>query len=161
MVGWRTPARSSGRIALYQGDSAPALEQFTESLLIRRDLADNGGIAAALEGLAGVASALHNPHDAARLAGAAGAIWAQLGAPLPPPDQSFYQRIIAEARRGLTEAAFDAAWAAGQALSPAQAITLALSLNSSVASAPPATPGATIVAPATPIPMPPPPGTLA
>lgn len=136
-----------GRIALHRGDSALALAQFTESLRIRRDLGDNVGIAAALEGLAGVASALHNPHDAAHLAGAAGEIRARLGAPLPPSDQPFYQRIIAETRQGLTASAFDAAWAAGQALSPARAITLALSLNCPTAIAPTVPADIAVVAP--------------
>ncbi|MFN8540403.1 MAG: LuxR C-terminal-related transcriptional regulator [Thermomicrobiales bacterium] len=131
-----------GRIALYDGDPASALAQFTESLLLRRDLGDNGGIAVALEGLAGVANALHNPGDAARLAGAADAIRAQVGIPLPSSDQPFYRRIVAEIRQGLTEAAYAAAWTAGQALPPDRAITLALSLDSAAASAPPPAPAA-------------------
>lgn len=136
-----------GRVALDRGEPAVALRQYTESLLLRRDMGDNGGIAAALEGLAAVASALHHPAVAARLAGSAEVIRAQLGASLSPVDRAFCQRVVAETRQALAAPAFAAAWAAGRALSPDQAIALALHLNEPAASAPPAPAG--MVAPST------------
>ena len=74
---------------------------------------------------------------------------------VPPCPPRISRSISASSPRragGSPRRRFDAAWAAGQALSPAQAITLALGLNGSTAGAPPATPAATVVAPAAPTP---------
>jgi hypothetical protein len=63
---------------------------------------------------------------AARLFGAVEAPHETLVAPLVPLYREYYQRRVTAARAQLDEAAFAAAWAAGRALTLAQAIAEAL-----------------------------------
>ncbi|MFL5735692.1 MAG: tetratricopeptide repeat protein [Chloroflexia bacterium] len=63
---------------------------------------------------------------AATLAGAGEALLDKLGAPLPPFERPFYGPAIRAARAQLGEAAFDAAWAEGQAMNPQHAAESAL-----------------------------------
>ena len=62
---------------------------------------------------------------AARLAGAAGALREQLGAPVSPGDRSWYEPAIAHARAALGDAGFTAAQAEGRAMTLEQAIAYA------------------------------------
>src|SRR5262249_10234241 len=63
---------------------------------------------------------------ALRLAGAAAALRAAMGAPLPPPARVRHETALAPARRALLPGAGAAATAAGRALPPQQAIAAAL-----------------------------------
>jgi len=71
---------------------------------------------------------------AARLGGAAAALRAVSGAPLRPADQASYDGTLASLRAQLGDGAFTVTWAAGQALSPQQAITMALGATTSTTS---------------------------
>ena len=62
-----------------------------------------------------------------RLFGAADSILKALVWRLPPADDEAYERNLASARAQLSEAAFNAAWDEGRALSMEQAIDYALS----------------------------------
>ena len=57
---------------------------YEESLVIRRELGDRGGIADSLEGLASVVAALGDSLRAARIWGAAERLREEIGSPLRP-----------------------------------------------------------------------------
>jgi predicted ATPase/DNA-binding winged helix-turn-helix (wHTH) protein len=97
-----------------RGDAGRATALYEESLALRRALGDLQGIVECLEGLAEVAVAQPHLDRAAQLLGAAEALRATIGAPLPPRQQARVARHASAARAGLGEAAFGAAWAAGQ-----------------------------------------------
>jgi predicted ATPase/DNA-binding winged helix-turn-helix (wHTH) protein len=106
--------RILGTVAQTQGDLTHATALHEESLALRRALGDLYGIAECLEGLAEVAVAQQHLHQAAQLLGAAAALRAELGAPLSPREQARIARHVSTVRAGLGDAAFGAAWAAGQ-----------------------------------------------
>jgi predicted ATPase/transcriptional regulator with XRE-family HTH domain len=114
-----------GTVAARRADPETARAHYLESLTIHRQRGYRGGIAASLEGLAAVAAA-RQPDLAVRLFGAAEALRAADGEPMPPAERAAYEAGVAQARSALTPAAFTAAWAAGQALPLEQAIALAL-----------------------------------
>jgi len=114
-----------GRTRSAQGETARAAVLFGESLDLYCKLGHKHGMATALEGLAGLASS-ENAERAAWLFGAAEAIRAAIGAPLPPVDRPAHERDVAAIRAQLAEAAFAAAWAEGRAMPLAQVVSLAL-----------------------------------
>jgi tetratricopeptide (TPR) repeat protein len=75
---------------------------------------------------AAVLYAFHGDIGAARLWGAADALRTQIGAPMWPVDRPEYERRVAEARAQLGPEEWDAAWAAGRALTWEQAADEAL-----------------------------------
>lgn len=121
-------------------DAARAL--YEESLALRRKLGDHRGIAEGLEGLAGVAAAAcgsaprrtewhrRGAERAARLFGAAEVLRVAIGTPLPPAARPAYDRAVAAARVGLDGEVFAAAWAAGRANTPEEAVAFALDRGS-------------------------------
>jgi tetratricopeptide (TPR) repeat protein len=119
-----------GGVAHEQGDLAKATALYEESLALLRELGDKRGIAYSLEGLASAAGVPGNEHGAleraARLFGAAAALRAAISAPMAPNERVAYDRAVETARTSLGDGAFAAGWAAGQALTPEQAIALAL-----------------------------------
>ena len=86
-----------------------------------------------LEGLARVLGARGRPAVAAHLLAAAAAQRRVLGAPLAPAEQDELDREAAALRGRLGDAAFDAAWAAGQAMTLQQAVASALEENADIA----------------------------
>ena len=116
-----------GHVAIERGDGAAARAHFVESLTIERELGDRWGMAFSLEGLAGAGAAAGDAIAAARLWGAAERLRADIGAPLPPTQRRSYERWVSAARAAQgDEAAFDAAWAEGRALTLEPALDLAL-----------------------------------
>ena len=83
-------------------------------------------IAAGFDDLGCIAAAQGRGERAARLFGAAKAVWDSLAASLLPWFVADYERGLAAARLQLGEAAFAAAWAEGRAMSLPLAITYAL-----------------------------------
>jgi tetratricopeptide (TPR) repeat protein len=116
-----------GYVAHQQGDAAQARKLHEQSLALMRELALPLGIAACLEGFAGVAELEGQPARAVRLFGAATAIRDVLGTPPFGGERLDYERRLAVACAQLGEASFDAAWAAGRAMTAEQAIAYALS----------------------------------
>jgi tetratricopeptide (TPR) repeat protein len=112
-------------VARAQGDFELARALYTESLKIRRAMADKPNIPFELEGLAALALQ-DDPHRAARLWGAAEKLRQTTNSPLMPAYQKDYAPLIAGVRAELGPAAFDAAWAEGQALTLEQAVEEAL-----------------------------------
>jgi tetratricopeptide (TPR) repeat protein len=114
-----------GHVALFQGRYGPAASSFEESLVLRRELGDRVGIAHCLAGLAGVQG---RAAQAARLFSATGALLDLIGASLEPVDRAAYDRHVIAVHALMAEAAFEAAWTEGQALSQEQSIAEALRL---------------------------------
>ncbi|HEX5505900.1 MAG TPA: protein kinase, partial [Thermomicrobiales bacterium] len=124
--GWGMALTRLGMATLLQGDAARARTFLREALTLYRELGDPRATAECLEGLAGVAGAQGSPARAARLFGAAAALRADLGVPMPSFIRRYYEHFLAAARAHADEAAFAAAWAEGEALPLAEAITYAL-----------------------------------
>ncbi|MCI0647257.1 MAG: tetratricopeptide repeat protein [Chloroflexi bacterium] len=122
-----------GQLLLSQGNDQEARLCFSQSLPIVQAMAAQTSYYQDLAwmnvaGIAGLVAAA-DAQEATRLLGAAGThlqwrgvfyIW--------PADLDDWERLQAEVRGQLDEASFAAAWAAGQAMSPDEAIELALAL---------------------------------
>jgi predicted ATPase/DNA-binding SARP family transcriptional activator len=111
-----------GYVALHQGDVVRARTLFTESLETFRNQHSRRGVAECLAGLAAVALAQEDGARAARLWGAAEALRETAGVAMWAADQIEYERQLTMLRAGLDEPVLAAAWAAGRALPPEQAI---------------------------------------
>jgi tetratricopeptide (TPR) repeat protein len=115
-----------GYVVWHQGDLERALALFQESLTLFRKLGISRGIAECLAGLAGLAASRGRPQEAARLLSAAEALLKASGSTWWPADRVEYERNLATLRAALSEAAFAAAWAEGQAMTLERAIAYAL-----------------------------------
>jgi hypothetical protein len=115
-------------LARERGDQIEAATHLRECLLVRSELGDQVGVIVSLEGIAAVAVAQGQPEPATRLYAVATAWREAMSAPLAPNDQEQYERDLAAVRGELGEDAFDAAWDAGWALSPEEAVTEALAV---------------------------------
>jgi non-specific serine/threonine protein kinase len=118
--------RNLGAVARRRGEVAQAAALLREGLALVWDLDDLRGCAGGMEELASTAGAVGQGERAARLLGAAEALRETLGAPLPHQEQADVEQAVAAARAALGEEAWTAAFAAGRALSPEQAIAEAL-----------------------------------
>jgi predicted ATPase/transcriptional regulator with XRE-family HTH domain len=103
-----------------------AIEMFKESLSIYRDLGNKLEPPLTLEALALVAVALGDAKRAAHLWGAASAWREAINELLPPSYQRDYAASMTQARTQLGEKVYASAWSEGYAMSPEQAIALAL-----------------------------------
>ena len=111
----------------YAGDPETARASFRESLQLGRDLDDRLRIADDLDGLARAAASTGQPLVGARLWGAAARLIEELGnTPLTSDQRARYEQALAEARDAAGSEAFEAAWAAGRALTLRAAIDEAL-----------------------------------
>jgi predicted ATPase/uncharacterized protein HemY/DNA-binding XRE family transcriptional regulator len=140
-----------GEAATRQGQMQQATTYHQQSLILARDVGDREIIAWNLQDLAvamirwqhstapdegpspthaAVEYTIPTPggwlQRAVQLFSAAAGLRAALGAPLPPAEQPWYDRLIVDVRRVLGEDAFTSAWASGEALQLDQAIALAL-----------------------------------
>ena len=115
-----------GRLALEQDDPPRALALFRESLTFSRDVGDRLAVPLTLEGFASVAAAERDLQRAVRLWGAAEALRDSVGLPMPPHRRRRHTAAITAARTALGDRAFEAAWAAGRALSVDEAVSFAL-----------------------------------
>lgn len=123
----------TGIDALGRADVEQAARSFGETLRLLYRLKDRIGTFYSLMGAAGVAALQGRPVSAARLAGAAEALRKAIGHPVQPLERVNYdyEAFIASTRGALGEAAFEAAFSEGQAMSPEQAIEYALSADES------------------------------
>ena len=115
-----------GQIAHRQGDLPRSLALIREGLAACMDGGDYSGVAMALAAIAGVTRAEGDWERAVRLLGAVAALQQQTGAPLWFVDRVEFDRSLAGLRAQAGDPAFDAAWAAGQALLLPAALQLAL-----------------------------------
>ncbi|TQM46070.1 BTAD domain-containing putative transcriptional regulator [Pseudonocardia cypriaca] len=101
-----------GFVAEQRGDLAAARRTHLDGLAAAQRIGDPRAIALALEGLAG-AQGEHEPERAAELLGAAGALRAGVGAPLPPAERGDVERISGRLRDALGPESFEAHLARG------------------------------------------------
>jgi non-specific serine/threonine protein kinase len=116
-----------GQLARLAGDRQRAWAHLRESLLLMVEGGEYRHAPSALEACAGLLAAEGQAAPAARLFGAAEALRERVGRPLPPVQRRQYERDVARARAALDPAAFATARAAGRALTPDEAVALALS----------------------------------
>jgi tetratricopeptide (TPR) repeat protein len=115
-----------GQTALGLGRPDEAARYLAQGLALSQALSDQASIAWCLVGLGNVAVLDEESERAARLWGAAEQLRQVIGCRPPPAARATYERAMAVAQAQLGEDAFAAAWAAGQALTPEQAIAEAL-----------------------------------
>jgi non-specific serine/threonine protein kinase len=115
-------------VARIRGDLAGAERLGREQLVVWRRLSAPIHIVGSLEGLARTAAIGEEAQAerAARLLGAAAALREQMGAPLGSQGRAHIERATAQARTTLGEDAWEAAFAAGRALSLEEATAEAL-----------------------------------
>ncbi len=118
--------RDLGAALQAHGDAARAAAAFSESLMLAQSLDDEHGIVASLEHLAQIAVQAGQPARAARLFGSAEAMRQGVDQPRDPRYQAEYEHAVATVRDQLGAVDHAAAWAAGRALPPEQAIREAL-----------------------------------
>jgi DNA-binding SARP family transcriptional activator len=117
------------QLELAQGDYEAAALRFAEAMAPAEEIGDRGSIAWILEGLGVVAGARGEAERSVRLLGASEAMISAIGLRGHPEyvhDRALYERIEADTRAELGEAAYEAALAEGQSMSPAQATEFAL-----------------------------------
>jgi tetratricopeptide (TPR) repeat protein len=115
-----------GQLARQRGEHGRARVLYTQSLYLAKNLDDKSGIAGCLEGIAGVAEQAGQPERAAQLLGAAEALRTEISGPLSPAEHPIYDHDVAAVQAVLAEGVFQAAWAAGKALSLEEAVAYAL-----------------------------------
>ncbi|HMA33605.1 MAG TPA: tetratricopeptide repeat protein [Chloroflexia bacterium] len=124
--GLATTLYNLGDVAMDEQQHEQAKILYKESLALLGELGNRPLIAMCLAGLARVAGLQDQPGWAARLFGAAAALREAIGTPLRPADHLEYAHHVLAARRRLDEREWDAAWLAGRAMPPEQAIAFAL-----------------------------------
>jgi predicted ATPase/DNA-binding SARP family transcriptional activator len=118
--------RAAGDVALARGEVETAASYYRKGLVLLTDHWLGSFRLSLIEGMAVVDAARHQPLRAVQLAAAAAAEWTRLGATPAPFDRDWLETALAPARESLTENAWTAAWAAGQAMTLDQAIAEAL-----------------------------------
>jgi hypothetical protein len=111
-----------GALVNMHGDSVRARVILCDGLILQQQFAEQDVMIDSLEACAGVAIGQGWAVRAARLLGAATALRTTIGIRRAPAARPAYERDVASARAQLDDAAFAAAWAAGQALTLEQAI---------------------------------------
>ncbi|HMQ32619.1 MAG TPA: LuxR C-terminal-related transcriptional regulator [Chloroflexaceae bacterium] len=112
-------------VAQREGDHREAMRMIHRSLVLCQSLGVQTDVIQELLALAGSLAALGKPLQAARLLGAAHAFLQRSDALIDPSDQPEHDRNMAFVRAQLGEAAFEAAWAEGQAMTFDQAVAYA------------------------------------
>jgi predicted ATPase/DNA-binding CsgD family transcriptional regulator len=122
-----------GWAALLQGDHERARTSYEESLVVSNELGDKMIASESLEGLACISAAQGEVERAARLFGATEALHETLREAVAyqhtPEEEAWREPYLATIRSQLDEAAWQAAWAEGRAMSMEQAIEYALSVE--------------------------------
>ena len=120
-----------GFIALHENDAEGAQTMLKESLSLALAIRHTAYTADKLLALAGAAVALDQPERAARLIGAADALFEKQSYIPQAGDLPEFERYKASAREALDEASFETAWAEGQAMTHEEAIAYALEESAS------------------------------
>ena len=125
-----------GLVRLQTGEPAEAARVEETALALMREVDDRSGTALCVEALAWAAAEAGDGDRAARLTGAAEAVWRSIPAELPAPLARFRERCARSVRRAAGESVWSRGREAGRALSRHQAVALALREDG----APPAAP---------------------
>jgi predicted ATPase/class 3 adenylate cyclase len=124
-----------GHAALRQSDLSLAVRCYTGNIDVARNLQDTRTILGAVVGLAGVALALHQADQAARLLGAVEAARERAGI-VHIVGSIHVERMRLDVRAALEPAAFERAWSAGRELMLEEAVAEALAVADEVANEP-------------------------
>jgi predicted ATPase/DNA-binding NarL/FixJ family response regulator len=124
-----------GLVRWLTGSLGDAADLEREALLLMRDVDDRSGVALCVQALAWLAASERNWERAARLVGAAEAVWRSIPAQQPAPLTSHHDSCVRATRDALGEKQWETRHTEGLVLSRSQAISLALN-------EPPATPEA-------------------
>jgi tetratricopeptide (TPR) repeat protein len=122
--------RRLGLAVLRQGRVEEARAFLAEALVRTREMGSVRYIAQGVAEWAGLAESCGQPERAARLLGAAEAIWEANDLLLTPFTQFIYERNVAAVRAQLDEDRFATAWAEGRAMTQEQAVDYALEQDS-------------------------------
>jgi DNA-binding CsgD family transcriptional regulator len=125
-VGTGHALRGLAAVARQRGELDAATACLQEALRLANDKGDKMGLTHCLEDLAGVTCAQDLPERAARLLGASEALRQATGQERLSWDRSNIDQYIATTRAGLGDAAFEAAFAAGQEMTQEEAVGFAL-----------------------------------
>ncbi len=120
--------RNLGIGAFREGEHEEAVARLAESLAVLQETG-NPLYMQNLELLAAAVAMQGNRRRAALLFGAAEALREAVGAFVLPLYRAEYDRGVAAARAGLTEATFNAAWSEGRAMTPEQAVEYVLGIQ--------------------------------
>lgn len=123
-----------GQLALAARDHDTAAAHFTEGLIQHGEIGELCGIATQFAGLAAVAAMQGQAERAARLFGSAARLFEQFGTHLDIADRESYDRGLAAARAGLSDAHFQKGWHAGRNTPLPEAIRYALDKDRSTVS---------------------------
>ena len=113
-------------VAYHEGDYARAMDFSIAFVRKAYELGRMHGTISGLASLAGPLSKLGEPYKAARLMGASATLFSKIGIKHQPADLPEIARYEADTRAQLDDAAFEAAWAEGQAMTLDSAIAYAL-----------------------------------
>jgi predicted ATPase/DNA-binding CsgD family transcriptional regulator len=113
----------------HRGDIIGAWERNRESLVITHELGERHLASRILDRIAQVLVTAGLPRPAAHLLGAAAAQRREIGDTLFPVEEQSVTETIARTRAALGEESFQAAWEAGESLSPDQAVAEALAID--------------------------------
>ena len=112
--------------ACYAGDVLRATDLFGEAVAVSQELGDTRGIAASLEGLAGLAGARGKPRDAARIFGAAESLRIAIRAPADQAERLLRERCLDSVREALGPEAFRETRSEGRAMTRSEGLAYAL-----------------------------------
>src|SRR5262245_21653140 len=128
------------RVARDQSDWTNAVKLSSRSLSLMSEMVDVSGVAMALSNLAVLAQRTGDPLRAVRMFGAAEALReAATGSAflsVSPAERALCEEAVQLARKAIGESAFAVGWAAGRALSFAEAVAAGLGPQSEPAAAP-------------------------
>ena len=113
-------------ISSEEGDDIASARLYAEALGLCLVLQDRHALYSLLGSLAGLAARRGDLGKAATLAGASEHLRAQTGAGMHANDAADFHASLVPARDGLSAAEYDAAWAAGEAMTADQAVAYAL-----------------------------------
>ncbi len=114
-----------GKLACVEHDPDTARQYLKESVQLRHEAADREGLNDGLQALARVILTEGHPDRSVRLLAAVQTQRQAIGVTLLAADQSDFDQIVTDAKALLPPAAFETAWAEGQALTIDQIIELA------------------------------------
>ena len=104
------------------GDTRRAAERYREGLTLAVRHGKLGAAAMAIEGFAALATAWGHGGHAARLLGAAAAVRAKIGDGLMPLYRAPHDELVRQVREIVGDAAYEAAFASGQGLTPGEIV---------------------------------------
>ena len=115
-----------GWVDLIQKEYTLARQHLGESLAIRQEIREKGGLAWCLERLADLAAREELPDKATTLLGAAAVLRSEVNSPVNSADRPFYDALLNSLHARLDPLAFQSAWEAGSDIPLKDALEMGL-----------------------------------